>query len=154
MEKVNSKDQNIASRIMAWMVDFMKRQGFLGVFLMAAWPNAFFDLCGICCGQLLMPFWTFFLATLAGKAGCKIALQLVVFITLFTKSYMDFMIDQVANIHVGLATTIRESIEGKVDSIKSGKAPEDEEGILKRLWGWFILIMIAYFVVGCINQFA
>ena len=51
------------------------RRGFLGVFLMAAWPNAFFDLCGICCGHLLMPFWTFFLATLAGKAGVKIGGQ-------------------------------------------------------------------------------
>ena len=29
-----------------WMIDFMSRWGFWGVFIMAAWPNAAFDLCG------------------------------------------------------------------------------------------------------------
>ena len=32
------------------------------------WPNVAFDLCGICCGHFLMPFWTFFGATFIGKA--------------------------------------------------------------------------------------
>jgi uncharacterized membrane protein YdjX (TVP38/TMEM64 family) len=47
------------------------RHGFWGIFLLAAWPNALFDLCGICCGHFLMPFWQFFGATLAGKAVVK-----------------------------------------------------------------------------------
>ena len=48
-----------------------RRHGFWGIFLLAAWPNALFDLCGICCGHFLMPFWQFFGATLAGKAIVK-----------------------------------------------------------------------------------
>ena len=48
------------------------RHGFWGIFLLAAWPNALFDLCGICCGHFLMPFWQFFGATLAGKAIVKV----------------------------------------------------------------------------------
>ena len=43
-----------------WMVDVMDRHGFWGVLLMSAWPNAMFDLCGICCGSMKMPFWDFF----------------------------------------------------------------------------------------------
>ena len=49
-----------------------RRHGFWGIFLLAAWPNALFDLCGICCGHFLMPFWQFFGATLAGKAIVKV----------------------------------------------------------------------------------
>ena len=49
----------------------LRRHGFWGIFLLAAWPNALFDLCGICCGHFLMPFWQFFGATLAGKAIVK-----------------------------------------------------------------------------------
>ena len=48
------------------------RHGFWGIFLLAAWPNALFDLCGICCGHFLMPFWQFFGATLMGKALVKV----------------------------------------------------------------------------------
>ena len=48
------------------------RRGFWGIFLLAAWPNALFDLCGICCGHFLMPFWEFFGATFCGKALVKV----------------------------------------------------------------------------------
>jgi hypothetical protein len=48
------------------MISFLRAHGFLGVFLMASWPNFAFDLCGICCGHFLMPFWTFFGATFLG----------------------------------------------------------------------------------------
>ena len=48
------------------------RHGFVGILLLAAWPNAAFDLCGICCGHFLMPFWDFFGATFIGKALLKV----------------------------------------------------------------------------------
>lgn len=41
----------------AKMIHFLRSYGFLGVFIMAAWPNFAFDLCGICCGHFLMSFW-------------------------------------------------------------------------------------------------
>eukprot|EP00301_Raphidiophrys_heterophryoidea_P023524 c7381_g1_i4.p1 GENE.c7381_g1_i4~~c7381_g1_i4.p1 ORF type:complete len:274 (-),score=76.55 c7381_g1_i4:140-961(-) len=37
---------DIVGRMKVWMVGFLQRHGFLGVLLMSAWPNAFFDLCG------------------------------------------------------------------------------------------------------------
>ena len=40
--------------------------------LQAAWPNAAFDLCGICCGHFQMSFWQFFGATFIGKALIKV----------------------------------------------------------------------------------
>ena len=48
------------------------RHGFIGILVLAAWPNAAFDLCGICCGHFLMPFWEFFGATLIGKGLIKV----------------------------------------------------------------------------------
>lgn len=44
----------------------------------AAWPNAAFDLCGICCGHFQMPFWQFFGATFIGKALVKVSSPLSV----------------------------------------------------------------------------
>jgi hypothetical protein len=38
-------------------------------------PNPLFDLAGAFSGFLLVPFWTFFLATAVGKAVNKVTLQ-------------------------------------------------------------------------------
>ncbi len=38
-------------------------------------PNPLFDLAGITCGHCLVPFWTFFGATLIGKAIIKMHIQ-------------------------------------------------------------------------------
>jgi uncharacterized membrane protein YdjX (TVP38/TMEM64 family) len=40
-------------------------------------PNPLFDLAGIMCGQFLVPFWKFFLATLLGKALIKTHIQVI-----------------------------------------------------------------------------
>ena len=58
-------------RMKNWMLGFIQRHGFWGILLLAAYPNAAFDLCGICCGHFLMPFWQFFGATLLGKGVIK-----------------------------------------------------------------------------------
>ena len=41
-------------------------------------PNPLFDLAGITCGHFLVPFWTFFGATLIGKAIIKMHIQVCV----------------------------------------------------------------------------
>ena len=38
-------------------------------------PNPLFDLAGAFSGYLLVPFWTFFVATAIGKAVNKVTLQ-------------------------------------------------------------------------------
>lgn len=58
-----------------WMVWFLREYGFFGVLVMASYPNIAFDLCGICCGHFLMPFWSFFIATFLGKAVIRNSYQ-------------------------------------------------------------------------------
>ena len=57
-----------------WMIEFMKKHGFWGLVAMSAWPNAAFDLCGICCGTFMMPL-AFFGATFLGKGLIKAPCQ-------------------------------------------------------------------------------
>ena len=79
-----------------WMVGFLQTNGFVGVLLMASWPNMAFDLCGVCCGHFRMPFWTFFGATWMGKACFKANFQLMGFVTLFSKTFLDRFVAAVA----------------------------------------------------------
>jgi len=72
-----------AAATQAWMMRVIQQHGFLGILLLASWPNAAFDLCGICCGAFLMPFWEFFGATLIGKGLVKVSGQSMFFVSLF-----------------------------------------------------------------------
>jgi hypothetical protein len=54
------------------MLDVIKKWDMWGVFLLSAWPNAMFDLCGMCCGHLQMPFWKFITGLVLGKAFVKV----------------------------------------------------------------------------------
>uniref|UniRef100_A0A7S3EXK5 EF-hand domain-containing protein n=1 Tax=Haptolina ericina TaxID=156174 RepID=A0A7S3EXK5_9EUKA len=82
---------DIISKLKVWTIDFTKKNGFLGVYFLASWPNAAFDMCGMACGYLDMSFWTFFGACVCGKGFTKVILQAVACITVFRKALFDEM---------------------------------------------------------------
>ena len=62
-------------------------------------PNPLFDLAGITCGHFLVPFWTFFGATMIGKAVIKMHIQVLDFYTaldllvrVFFLGFTDFFV--------------------------------------------------------------
>ncbi|CAE7569935.1 VMP1 [Symbiodinium natans] len=91
MEEAKGKT-DLFSRMKLWTVNFTEKHGFLGIFLLASWPNAAFDMCGMCCGYLMMPFWTFFIATALGKGVVKVNGQAVVFVNLFGSAAFQVML--------------------------------------------------------------
>uniref|UniRef100_A0A158P8G5 Transmembrane protein n=1 Tax=Angiostrongylus cantonensis TaxID=6313 RepID=A0A158P8G5_ANGCA len=62
-------------RVKARIERFISRVGFPGILFFASIPNPLFDLAGITCGHFLVPFWSFFGATLVGKAAIKMHVQ-------------------------------------------------------------------------------
>lgn len=66
----------------------IQKAGFIGILACASIPNPLFDLAGITCGHFLVPFWTFFGATLIGKAVIKMMLQKTFVILAFNEQYV------------------------------------------------------------------
>ena len=60
----------------------IRAMGFFGVFLLACYPNATFDMCGICCGMIGMSLIKFLSATILGKACVKAPAQAYVVVSL------------------------------------------------------------------------
>lgn len=58
-----AENTEVYRRIAGWM----RRRGWLVLFVLAAVPNPIFDLAGIAAGVLRYPVWLFFLVVLAGK---------------------------------------------------------------------------------------
>lgn len=90
------------SRMKIWTISFTEKHGFFGVFLLAAWPNAAFDMCGMCCGYLLMPFWTFFIATACGKGLVKVNFQAAFFVNLFGSNFFNVVATGVDSLNSSL----------------------------------------------------
>ncbi|XP_078142862.1 vacuole membrane protein 1-like isoform X1 [Centroberyx gerrardi] len=67
--------QDFATRAKLAVQKLIQRVGFFGILACASIPNPLFDLAGITCGHFLVPFWTFFGATLIGKAVIKMHIQ-------------------------------------------------------------------------------
>lgn len=63
-------------------------------------PNPLFDLAGLTCGHYLIPFWTFFGATLVGKAVVKMHIQQLAVIIAFNEELLDKVIGLLALIPV------------------------------------------------------
>lgn len=145
-----------------WMIGFMKTHGFLGLVAMAAWPNAAFDLCGICCGTFMMPFWHFFGATFIGKALMKAPAQGAVFSTLFSEGPRMAVVHFIAELFprgwgvreildAGAAKALNKMSSGA----KGSAAKAVASGIsLSDAWGVFITVVVVYFAASCVEQMA
>lgn len=150
------------SKMKKWMVDFVEKNGFWGVLVMSAWPNAAFDLVGICCGQLGMPFLGFFIPTLIGKGVIKVTGQAIFFCIWFR--HPDVVIETLANVVATLKLYIplpisREDVVTKLnealDQVSKGNVKEDgEESLLKTIGSTLIIGVMAFFLISTIQQIA
>jgi len=158
LSEIDDEDEDAAlAKCKKWMIGIIKKYGFWGVFLFSAWPNALFDLCGICCGASMMPFWQFFGATFAGKALVKVHLQSVFFITLFSAEYLKTFLESIEKLlpEALHQMAVKAAEKGKAKFEAGGNAESaDEPGLLKQGWNALIAIIILFFVVSCMEQLA
>ena len=98
------------ARAEADMERFVRDRGFWGVFLLAAWPNALFDLCGVCCGRFRMPFAAFLGATMLGKALVKAPAQAALVLALGRRASRERLGALAERVAVAL---LPENLEGR-----------------------------------------
>ena len=58
-------------------------------------PNPLFDIAGFACGHFLIPFWTFFGATMIGKAIIKVHIQMLFVIVAFNEHHFEYFVDKI-----------------------------------------------------------
>jgi len=125
-------------RWLEWMLQLVEKHGLAAVVLLSAWPNAAFDMCGMACGHFLMPFWTFFIGLVIGKACIKVHMQCFVFLSLFRESSRSAILGYLRDsltMRVPLGKTdaklgdlISDSILMGIENIREGKAGGDNKG--------------------------
>lgn len=139
------------------MERIVERVGFLGILACASVPNPLFDLAGITCGHFLVPFWTFFGATLIGKAVIKMHLQKIVVIVAFNELLLEKAVDLLALIPVigkKFQEPFKAFLQNQKERLHRGKTTKHKGNLLQKIFEVFVIGMILYFILSIINSLA
>ncbi|XP_070591475.1 vacuole membrane protein 1 [Erythrolamprus reginae] len=150
--------QDFASRAKLAVQNLVQKVGFFGILACASIPNPLFDLAGITCGHFLVPFWTFFGATLIGKAIIKMHIQKLFVIITFSKHIVEQMVSligSVPGIGASLQKPFQEHLEAQRIKLHS-RANDTIQGENWLSWTFekLVIIMVCYFVLSIINSMA
>jgi len=153
----STSNLDLMTRGKLFMHDLVQRVGFFGILAAASIPNPLFDLAGITCGHFLVPFWTFFGATLIGKAVIKMHIQKVFIIFLFSKHHVAWLLEIIKSIPV-IGPLVIEPIEKffnkQQTKLQSGKSDGDNGNIIGNIFEIFIFVMVGYFIITILNSLA
>ncbi|KAJ8958051.1 hypothetical protein NQ318_002060, partial [Aromia moschata] len=160
-KKKNNKDElTLIERGKLFIEEIVEKVGFFGILACASIPNPLFDLAGITCGHFLVPFWTFFGATLIGKAIIKMHIQKLFVIIAFNESLIETAIEWlkiVPFIGMKLQVPFKAFLDGQKLKLHKGsgrRTPEASGNILGSIFEKFVIAMILYFVISIVNSFA
>lgn len=143
-------------RIKLTMKRFVEKAGFWGILACASIPNPLFDLAGLTCGHYLIPFWTFFGATLIGKAVIKMHIQQLAVIIAFNEELLDKFISLLAIVpFVGakLQKPLKRYFIQQKQKLHD-KSSMDGTTTISWLFDKFVTIMVCYFLVTIIHALA
>jgi len=156
----NQEEMSWFDRAKLGVERLVERVGFFGILACASIPNPLFDLAGITCGHFLVPFWTFFGATLIGKAVIKMHIQKVFIILAFNESLIEAVVSNLNRLpYIGpkLEGPFKELLVKQKAKLHR-KSGQSETGSDPSVLGWifekFVLAMILYFVVSIVNSLA
>lgn len=151
--------QSSISRAKLAIQRLVERVGFFGILACASIPNPLFDLAGITCGHFLVPFWTFFGATLIGKAVIKMHIQKLFVIIAFNEALVERAVNVSEFIpYVGkyLHSPFREFLEKQKAKLhrKMGARSPQEASWLSAIFEKLVIAMVVYFIISIVNSLA
>ncbi|CAF0933849.1 unnamed protein product, partial [Didymodactylos carnosus] len=155
-----SRNLSLFERMRYTIFRLIKRIGFWGILLCASIPNPLFDLAGLTCGYFSIPFWTFFTATVLGKALIKMSIQTIFVIFLFSEHHMEHIIKimkQIPYYGRSLQAPFKEwlIVQKKKMHRKLGEpASISKASLLSRIFDVVVIVMVCFFIVSIINSLA
>jgi len=140
--------------------NLVQRVGFFGILACASIPNPLFDLAGITCGHFLIPFWTFFGATLIGKAIIKMHIQQLFVIFMFSAHHVESVVQLIGYIPYfgpNAQKPFQDYLMQQRTKLRHKPGEGQEEGG-GNILGWcfekLVLLMVAYFILSIFNSMA
>lgn len=137
-------------RVKLKVFQYVEKHAFITVLLLASVPNPLFDLAGLTCGHLLVPFTTFLVATIIGKALIKVNLQIIGIIVVGSPLFMERVVMFMNYLSDGIGNTINEYLSKQKQNLLESKSKED--GWVGYVWNTLLILIIFYFIVSLIDS--
>ncbi|KAK0068964.1 vacuole membrane protein 1, partial [Biomphalaria pfeifferi] len=159
-KKRHPEDMGFLEKAKLSIHNLVQKIGFFGILACASIPNPLFDLAGITCGHFLIPFWTFFGATLIGKAIIKMHIQKLFVIFIFSAHHVESVVKLIGYIpHFGplAQKPFLEYLEHQKLKLHHKPGVGQEEGggnILSWCFEKLVMVMILYFILSIFNSMA
>ncbi|KAF4518555.1 hypothetical protein B566_EDAN004299 [Ephemera danica] len=159
-KRLNHESMTLLERAKLVLEQLVEKVGFFGILFCASIPNPLFDLAGITCGHFLVPFWTFFGATLIGKAVFKMHLQMLFVIIAFNESLVETSLQLLSRLPVvgrRLQQPLKDFLQNqkaKLHRKDGAHSPVQETTLLASLFEKIVIAMVLYFVVSIVNSLA
>ncbi|XP_026314230.1 vacuole membrane protein 1-like [Hyposmocoma kahamanoa] len=160
VSELQASDDSRTGRAKIMVQKLVQKVGFAGILACASVPNPLFDLAGLTCGHFLVPFWTFFGATVLGKAVIKMHIQKMFVIIAFNETLVAQVLTWVERIpYIGpkLEAPLLEFLRNQKAKLHKNDSPgaaEKQGSLLSSLLEKFVLAMVVYFVVSIVNALA
>lgn len=155
-KKKNSQNLDYMDRAKLLVENLIKRVGFFGILVCASVPNPLFDLAGIMCGHFLVPFWTFFGATLLGKAVIKVMIQKIFVIVAFNDSLVTkvlMIVKYIPKVGNDLQNMVTQYLLKQKEKLHN-PIDDGSKGLLDVIFNGFIFVMFLYFFASIVNSLA
>ncbi|XP_064612246.1 vacuole membrane protein 1-like [Liolophura sinensis] len=156
--KQHPEELSLPEKLKLGVHNLVQRVGFFGILACASIPNPLFDLAGITCGHFLVPFWTFFGATLIGKAIIKMHIQKLFVIFIFSEKHVENVVNLIGHIPKfgkSLQTPFKEWLKLQKSKLHdAGKTVEAGGNFLSWIFEKVVILMVVYFVLSIINSMA
>ncbi|CAI8589495.1 unnamed protein product [Vicia faba] len=167
MEELDSDEKGVLNQIKCWFFSHTQHLNFFTILVLASVPNPLFDLAGIMCGQFGVPFWSFFLATLIGKAIIKTHIQTVFIISVCNNQLLDWIETEVIRVlsHVPVFASVLPKLVANLHAMKAKylKAPQpvspNTQGkkwdfSFTSIWNTVVWLMLMNFFIKIVNSTA
>jgi membrane protein YqaA with SNARE-associated domain len=152
-------EMNLMDKAKLKVENLVKNTGFLAILLFASIPNPLFDFAGITCGHFLIPFWTFFGATLIGKALIKMHMQMFFVIFALSEHHAEHLIQKTGKIpRIGpfFQATLTEFLNNQKRKLhrNPGDPVNQDASLLQQVITFLTVALIGFFLVSIVNSLA
>lgn len=144
---------------MKTMIEYMQKYGFWMILLSASYPNALFDMCGMAAGYCMIPFGSFIIATIIGKAFIKATYQMILFILgCFPEMYLKFLPEFLYTVIIDMIDKVDGIIKNSNDSNDSNDSINTgsmyDYMTFSNIWSCIVSLFVLFFVIGTIDAIA
>ncbi|KAL9657854.1 hypothetical protein ABK040_009443 [Willaertia magna] len=148
MESIKQRIEDIAE----------SRFTFIFILAMASIPNPLFDLAGLTCGWVGVGFFTFFFATMIGKALIKANLQTLLVVSIFRKEQLNILVDFLEGLNLPFLKARsffeKERARFHPENVSMRNESGNDKSPIAFIWDILLFIMISLFVISIIHSTA